>query len=113
MIPVHLKVVSILPSEASKNDKIVSEELLLLMIDTTSLKCECSCTICPNVENGCPNNGIFSRVGDAMASLASPCRSLMTYSSGQLIINLAQGHFGNIAFNGGPHLLRKIEASLG
>ena len=33
--------------------------------------------LCPNVENFCPNNGQFFSVGDATASPASPCRTLM------------------------------------
>jgi len=47
-------------------------------IDTNSLIYERSCTLCPNVENFCPNNGQFFSVGDATASPASPCRKLMT-----------------------------------
>jgi len=45
--------------------------------DNTSLKCECSCTICPNIQKFCPKNGQFSIVGDATASPASPCRTLV------------------------------------
>jgi len=44
---------------------------------STSLKCECSCIICPNVQTSCPKNGQFSIVGDVIASPASPCRTLM------------------------------------
>ena len=50
---------------------------LVWKIDTTSLTCECSCMLCPNFENFCPNNGQFFSVGDATASPASPCRTLM------------------------------------
>jgi len=46
-------------------------------IDTISLKCECSCLICPIVEKCCPNNGQFSSVGYATAFPASPRRTLM------------------------------------
>jgi len=46
-------------------------------IDTISVKCECRCIICPNVENFCPNNGQFFSIGDATAFPASPCRTLM------------------------------------
>jgi len=46
-------------------------------IDTTSLICECSCILWPNVENFCPNNGQFFSVGDVATSPASPCRALM------------------------------------
>ena len=42
-----------------------------------SLTRECSCILCPNVENFCPNNGQFFSFGDATASAASPCRMLM------------------------------------
>ena len=47
-------------------------------MDTASLTCECSCILCPNVENFCPNIGQFFSVGDATTSPASPCRTLMT-----------------------------------
>jgi len=46
--------------------------------ENASLKRECSCTIFPNVQNFCPKNGQFSIVGDATASPASPCRTLMS-----------------------------------
>jgi len=49
-------------------------------INTTSLTRECSCILCPNVENFCPNNGHFFSVGDATASPASPCHTLVSYS---------------------------------
>jgi len=45
--------------------------------DNTSLKCECSCIIWPNVQIFCPKNGQFSIVGDVTAPPASPCRTLM------------------------------------
>ena len=92
MIPVHSRAVFILPSGAKKNGKIVSDYFAVLAIicswfgyyftlvwkiDTTSLACECSCILCPNFENFCPNNGQFFSVGDATASPASPCRTLM------------------------------------
>jgi len=32
-------------------------------IDTTSLTCECSCILCSNFENLCPNNAYFSALG--------------------------------------------------
>jgi len=38
------------------------------------IACECSCILCPNFENFCPNNGQFLSVGDATAS---PCHTLM------------------------------------
>jgi len=43
-------------------------------IDTTSHTRDCSCILCPNVENFCPNNGQFFSVEDATAS---PCCTLM------------------------------------
>ena len=43
-------------------------------IDTPSLIRECSCTLYPNVDIFCPNNGQCFSVGDATAS---PCRTLM------------------------------------
>jgi len=46
-------------------------------IDTISLISECSCTLCPNVENFYPNNGQFFRVWDATTSPASSCCTLM------------------------------------
>jgi len=55
--------------------------------DNTSLKCECSCIICPNVQNFCPKNTQFSIVRDATASPASPCRTLMPVTI---------GHFGTL-----------------
>jgi len=45
--------------------------------DTAPLKCECRCLICPNLQNYCPNYGQFSSFGDATASHASPCGTLM------------------------------------
>ena len=45
--------------------------------DTASLKWECSCIICPNIQNFCPKNSQFYVVGDATVSPASPCRTLM------------------------------------
>ena len=92
MIPVHWRGVFILPSGAKKNGKIISDYFAVLAIilpligyyfasvwkiDTTSLTCECSCILCPNFENFCPNKGQFFSVGDATASPASPCRTLM------------------------------------
>jgi len=50
---------------------------LVWKIDATSLTCECSCILCPNFENFCPNNGQFFSVGDATASPASLCRTLV------------------------------------
>ena len=46
--------------------------------DTTLLTCECYYITCPNFENFCPNNGQFFSVGNATASPASPCRTLMS-----------------------------------
>jgi len=40
--------------------------------------CECSCILSPHFENFCPNNGQIFSVGDATASPASPCRTLMS-----------------------------------
>jgi len=95
MIPVNSSQVLILPSGAKKNGKIVSDYLAVFVmilsliwlhfafvwkISTTSLTCECSCILCPNFENFCPNNGQFFSVGDATASSASPCHTLMTTS---------------------------------
>jgi len=91
MITVHSRAVFILPSGAKKNGKIVSDHFAVLAIilpliwllfyfwkiDTTSLTCECSCILCPNFENFCPNNGQFFSVGDTTTSPASPCRTLM------------------------------------
>jgi len=54
--------------------------------DTTSLTCECSYMLCPNVENFCPNNGQFFSVVDAAASL---CRTFMTWSLRALTIRSA------------------------
>ena len=48
--------------------------------ENTSLKCECSCIICPNVQNFCPKNGQFSMVGDVITSPASPCCTLISLS---------------------------------
>ena len=50
---------------------------LVWKIDTTSLTCECSCILCPNFENLFLNNGQFFSIGDATASPASACRTLM------------------------------------
>jgi len=48
-------------------------------IDTASLTRECSCILCPNVEYFCTNNGQFFSFGDATASPASPCHTLMLH----------------------------------
>jgi len=92
MIPVHSGAVSVLPSGAKKNGKIVFDYFAVLAIilpfvwpllgfsweNRHHLTCiECSCMVCPNVERFCPNNGHFFSVGDVIASLASPCRMLM------------------------------------
>jgi len=91
MIPVHSRAVFILPSGAKKNGKIVSEYFAVLAIilpliwllfclsleNRHYLTCECSCMFCPNFENFCPNNGQFFSIGDAIASSASPCCTLM------------------------------------
>jgi len=55
-------------------------------IGVISFTCECSCILCPNVENFCLNNGQFFSIGDATASLASPCRTLMLSSIRQLVL---------------------------
>jgi len=96
MIPVHSEAAFILPSEAKKNGKIVSDYFavvaiilpLIWLLFCLSLEnrhyliaCECSCILCPNFENFCPNNGQFFSVGDATASPASPRRTLMTSST--------------------------------
>ena len=74
-----------------KNGKIVSDYfavsaiilpliwlLLCLSLENRHyLTCECSCILCPNFENVCPNNGQFFSVGDATASPASPSHTLM------------------------------------
>jgi len=93
MIPVDSRAVFILPSGPKKNGKIVSGYFavlaitlpLILLLFCLSLErrhylitCECSCILCPNFEKFCPNNGLFFSVGDATASPASPCRTLMT-----------------------------------
>jgi len=43
--------------------------LSLEKIDTISLTCECSCILCPNFENFCPNNGQFFSTGDATCGI--------------------------------------------
>ena len=88
MIPVHSRAVTNLLSGTKKNGKIVSEYFavfpiilrlighyfaLVGQINTTSLTRECSCILCPNVENFCPKNGQFFSFGNATAS---PCRML-------------------------------------
>ena len=95
MIPVHSRATFIFPSGKKRNGKIVSDCKIfaflaiilpffgyyfvsVLKIDTSSLTCECSCILCPKFENFCPNNGQFCSVGDATASPASPCRTLMS-----------------------------------
>jgi len=50
---------------------------LVWKIHTTSLACEYSCILCQNFENFWPKNGQFFSVGDATASSASLCRTLM------------------------------------
>jgi len=47
------------------------------------ITCECSCILRPNFENFCPNNGQFVSVGDATASPASPCRTLIATPKGK------------------------------
>jgi len=78
MIPIHSKAVSVLLSEAkrmAKKSQIILPfwpcYALVGKIDTISLTCECSCILCPNVENFCPNNSQFFSIGDATASPAS------------------------------------------
>ena len=84
MIPVSSRAVSILPSGVKKNGKIVRlfcrfchYFALVGKIDSTSLTRECSCILCPNDEKFFLNNGQFFSFGDATASPASPCRTLM------------------------------------
>jgi len=101
MIPVHSRAVSILPSRVKRNGKIVSDYFtvfpiicrrfghyfaLVGKINPTSLTRECSCILRPNVENFCPNNGQFFSFGDATASPASPCRTLMTIIQAQITL---------------------------
>jgi len=89
MIPIHSRAVFILPSGAKKNGKIVSDYFavfaiifpLIWLLFCLSLEnrhnliaCECSCILCPNFENFCPNNGQYFSIGDATAS---PCHTLM------------------------------------
>jgi len=76
--PVHSRAVFILPSGAKMNGHFL---LLIWLLFCLSLEnrhyliaCECSCILCPNFENFCPNSGQFFSVGDATAS---PCRTLM------------------------------------
>ena len=77
----RLKAVSILLTEAKKWQNSLSRGFAVDgKIDTTSLKYGCSCIICPNAENFCLNNGQFQNVGDATASAASPCCTLMVGS---------------------------------
>jgi len=93
MIPVHSRAMSILPSGAKKNGKRVFGYFAILAIilpliwplfclswenNTTTIICECSCIICPNVENVCPNNDKFYSVGNGIASPASPSHMLMS-----------------------------------
>jgi len=85
-IPVHSRAVFILPSGPKKNGKNLAIILpliwlffcLSLKIDANSLTSEGSCILCPNLKKFCPNNGQFFSVGDATASPASPCRTLMS-----------------------------------
>jgi len=59
--------VSILPSRAKNDGKILSDyfavlaiiALLIWLLDTTSLTCEISWILHPNFENFCPNNDQF------------------------------------------------------
>ena len=87
------RAISILPSGAKKNGNETILPIWLLFcrwfgyyfasvwkIDTTSIACECSCTLCPNFENFCPINGQLFSVGGATASPLSPCHMLMTES---------------------------------
>jgi len=85
MIPVNSRTVFILPSGAKKNGPFWPlfcrwsgyYFILVCKIDTISLTCECSYILCPNFENFRPNNGQFFSVGDATASPASQCHTLM------------------------------------
>ena len=79
-IPVHSRAVSISPSWAKTFWTLFygwfgNYFTLLGKIDTTSLTCESSCILCPNVENFWPNNGQFFSIGD---TTASPYHALMT-----------------------------------
>jgi len=78
MILVHSRALFILPSGAKKNGKYWTlfcrwfgyYFASVWKIDTISLTCEGSCILCPNYVQ-------FFLVGDATASPASPCRTLM------------------------------------
>ena len=93
MIPVHSRAVFILPSRAKNNGKIVWDYFAVLsvilpliwLLFCLSLEnrhylitYECSCILCLNFENFCPNNGQFFSIGDVTVSPASPCRMLMS-----------------------------------
>jgi len=59
--------------------------------DNASHKCESSCIICPNVQNFCPKHSQPPIVGDATASPASPCRTLMYITKDFKLFGLNQG----------------------
>jgi len=75
MIPVHLEAVLILSSETKKWQNNLSRAVAVYgKIDTTLLKCECSCIICTSVENIFLNNCQLASFGDVTTSL---CCTLM------------------------------------
>jgi len=78
----HMIPMFILPSGAKKWPNILPLIWLLFCLSLEKrhylITCECSCILCPNFENFCPNNGQFFSVGDATTSPASPCRKLMS-----------------------------------
>ena len=88
MIPVHSRVVSILPSGKKRPFWRLFFRwfgyyfALVWKIDSLEnrhyLTRECSSILCPNFENFCPKNGQVFSVGDATACTAFPCR-MLTY----------------------------------
>jgi len=89
MIPVHSSAVFISPSGAKKNGfgHYFAVDLVTILSQFANrhylITCECSCVFCPNFQFFCSSNGQFFSVGDATASPASPCRTLMhaTYTT--------------------------------
>ena len=83
MIPVHSRVVSILPSGKKKTVLAIILPLVWLLFclsleNRHYLTREYNSMLCPNFENFCPKNGQVFSVGDATASTAFPCR-MLTY----------------------------------
>jgi len=92
MIPVYSRAVKFFAIKDKKNGKIISDYFAALAIILpliwlllcfslenrhSPFTCECSCILCPKFEKFCPNYGRFFSVGDATASPASPCRTLV------------------------------------